>query len=93
MIRTHTDTHKYRVLRYVQVSPFLLRSPHTIVSFLFPNERDFLSFLLFCDVGEESGDEEDDRDDEEEQDKGDEEAGLGVVLLHGEVGADWEAAH
>lgn len=66
---------------------------HTIVSFLFPKEhRDFLSFLVFCDVGEESGDDEDDvvvdRDDEEERDEGGVVVGLGVVLLHGELGAD-----
>lgn len=66
---------------------------HTMVSFLFPNEhRDFLSFLVLCDVDEESGDNEDEEEDEdEEQDEGDVVVGLGVVLLHGELGADWEA--
>lgn len=72
-------------------SPFA--SVHTIVSFLFPKEhRDFLSFLLFCVVGAQSGDVEDvDKDDvEEEQDDGDVVVGLEDVLLHGELGADWE---
>ncbi len=51
-----------------------------------------MSFLVLCDVGEESGDDEDDdvadKDDEEEQDEGDVVVELGVVLLHGELGAD-----
>lgn len=75
-------------------SPFSpLSSAHTIVSFLFPNERDFLSFLLFCGVGEGCSDAVDDvvdKEDVEELDKGDEEVGLGMALLHGEVGADCE---
>lgn len=49
-----------------------------------------MSFLVLC---EESGDVEDDddvvdKDDVEERDEGDVVVGLGVVLLHGEVGAD-----
>lgn len=63
---------------------------HTIVSFLFPKEyRDFLSFLVLCDVGEESGDDEEDGvvGEDDEWDEGD----VGVELLHGELGADWEA--
>ena len=53
-----------------------LRSPfppaasiHTIVSFLFPKEdRDFLSFLVLCDVDEKSGDDNgDDGVDEDEE--------------------------
>lgn len=81
---------------YKKKSP--LRSPyspyislHTIVSFLFPNEhRDFLSFLVLCDVGEESGDDEDDDvvDKDEELEEGDVVVGLGLELLHGELGAD-----
>lgn len=79
-----------------QESIFLLfTSLHTIVSFLFPKEhRDFLSFLVLCDVSEESGDVEEDDDgvddeaDEEERDRGDFVVGLGVVLLHGVLGAD-----
>ena len=58
---------------------------HTIVSFLFPKEyRDFLSFLVLCDVGEESSDDGDDVCEEE----GDVMLGLGTVLGHGELGAD-----
>lgn len=45
-------------------------------------------------MGEESGDDDDDdvvdRDDEEERGEGGVVVGLGVVLLHGELGADWE---
>lgn len=49
-----------------------------------------MSFLVLCDVGEDSGDNDDDEvvDEAEERDEGDVEVGLGVVLLHGEVGAD-----
>lgn len=68
-----------------------MTSVHTIVSFLFPKEhRDFLSFLVLCDVGEDSGDDEDDDvvDEDDEQDEGDEVVGLTVELLHGELGAD-----
>lgn len=68
-----------------------MSSVHTIVSFLFPKEhRDFLSFLVFCDVDEISGDVGDDDvvDEAEEQDEADDEVGLGVVLLQGELGAD-----
>lgn len=69
---------------------------HTIVSFLFPKEHsDFLSFLVLCVVGEESGDDDEDddadvvdKDEEEEREEGDVEVGLGVELLHGELGAD-----
>lgn len=45
---------------------------------------------------EESGDDEDGEDgdaaadEDEEQDEGDVELGLALVLLHGELGADWE---
>lgn len=83
--------------KYLSRSPFSpFTSVHTIVSFLFPKEhRDFFSFLVLCDVSEESGDNEDDdvvnEDVEEEQDEGDVVVGLEVVLLHGELGADWEA--
>lgn len=71
-------------------SPFSpLTTVYTIVSFLFPKEyRDFLSFLVLCDVGEERVGDEDAVDEEDEQDEGDVVVGLGVVLLHGEVGAD-----
>lgn len=51
-----------------------------------------MSFLVLCDVGEESGDDEvddaADEDEEEERDEGDVVVELGVVLLHGELGAD-----
>lgn len=60
---------------------------HTIVSFLFPKEyRDFLSFLVLCDVDEERGDDEGDGvvGEDDESDEGD----VGVELLHGELGAD-----
>lgn len=67
-------------------------SVHTIVSFLFPKEhRDFFSFLVLCDVDKDSGDEDEvvvDIDEEEEREEGDVVVGLGVVLLHGELGAD-----
>lgn len=70
-------------------------SVHTIVSFLFPKEhRDFLSFLVFCVVVvDNSGhvvEAEDvvDEAEEEQVDGGGDEAGLGVVLLQGELGAD-----
>lgn len=53
-----------------------------MVSFLFPKEyRDFLSFLLLCDAGEESA-----GDGEGEGVVAAE--GLGAALLHGEAGAD-----
>lgn len=69
---------------------------HTIVSFLFPKEhRDFLSFLVLCDVGGQSGDVDDVDDDddvvdkdEEREGEGDDVEGLELVLLHGELGAD-----
>lgn len=61
--------------------PFAPPTFHTIVSFLFPKEyRDFLSFLVLCDVGEESAG--------EDKESGNMVVGLGVTLLHGEVGAD-----
>lgn len=68
----------------------------TIVSFLFPKEHsDFLSFLDLCDGEKESGDDDDDdvidEDDEEEeveQAEGEVVVGLGLELLHGELGAD-----
>lgn len=41
-----------------------------------------------CDVGEESVDDEDDVNEDDEWDEGDIVVGLGVVLLHGELGAD-----
>ena len=77
----------------VHFSPFI--TVHTIVSFLFPKEhRDFLSFLVLCVVGEETGDDDDDdvvdKDGEREED-GDDVVGLELVLLlllHGELGAD-----
>lgn len=47
-----------------------------------------MSFLVLCDVGEESADDEDDVDEDDEWDEGDIVVGLGVVLLHGELGAD-----
>lgn len=64
------------------MGPFVPPTFHTIVSFLFPKEyRDFLSFLVLCEVGKER--------------TGDGEVGvvvvaegLGVALLHGEAGAD-----
>lgn len=70
-------------------SPFSpLTTVYTIVSFLFPKEyRDFLSFLVLCDVGEGRVGDEDAVD---EQDEGGVVVGLGVALLHGEVGADCE---
>lgn len=61
---------------------------HTIVSFLFPKEyRDFLSFLVLCDVVEGSGDNEDNVWEDNELDEED----VRVELLHGVLGADWEA--
>lgn len=51
-----------------------------------------MSFLVLCDVGEESGDDvEDDvvdKVEEEEREEGEVVVGLGVALLHGELGAD-----
>lgn len=49
-----------------------------------------MSFLVLCDVGEESGDDEDDDvvDKDEELEEGDVVVGLGLELLHGELGAD-----
>lgn len=72
------------------MSPFSPNtSLHTIVSFLLPKEhRDFLSFLVLCDVDKGVVDDTDNVDEDEEQDEGDVVVGLDVVLLHGETGAD-----
>lgn len=81
-------THKYNVVHNVEFCTKFpsVPSPHstiyTIVSFLFPKEySDFLSFLVLCDMGEESTE-----DGDEEGDV----VGQGIVLPHVEVGADWE---
>lgn len=67
---------------------FSLATVHTIVSFLFPKAyRDFLSFLVLNDEGEGSVIDAGNVDDRDEEDVV---VGLGFVLLHGELGADWE---
>lgn len=80
---------------YVQKTKCPPRSPfspasstHTIVSFLFPREhRDFLSFLVLCDMDEESGVDDDDNVNDEDVERG-EGQGVDLGVVQGEVGAD-----